>query len=251
MPDLEDLKQFLDKKYLEYNSPGFIEFDPISIPHQFKTKQDIEIAGFFASILAWGQRKTIINSCNRLIDLMDGQPFDFIINHKESDLIRFEGFVHRTFQTTDLLYFIYFLNDYYKSHDSMEDAFCRGNNMYERLVSFHDIFFNLPHTPDRTRKHIATPIRNSSCKRLNMYLRWMVRKDEYGVDFGIWDNIPTSQLICPFDVHVGRVSRRLGLVKRKQNDWKAATELTEGLRRFDSDDPCKYDFALFGIGLED
>lgn len=247
-----DLKDFLDQKYMEFNVPGFVKDDPVSIPHLFTKNQDIEIAGFFAAILAWGQRITIIRNCQTLMEGMDNSPHDFLLNHEEQDLVRFQNFVHRTFQPIDLLYFIHFLSGHYKNHDSLEVAFNRGisDKMYDRLVAFHHYFFDSPYIPDRTRKHIATPERNSSCKRLNMYLRWMVRKDNRGVDFGIWNMIPMSGLVCPFDVHVGRVSRKLGLVKRKQNDWKATMELTEVLRRFDAEDPVKYDFALFGLGLE-
>lgn len=251
MPANEQIRELLEAKYRQFNVPGFIEDDPISIPHRYNNKADIEIAGFFAATLAWGQRKTIINSCIRLMEWMDDSPYQFILHHTDSDLKRLEGFVHRTFQPTDLLYFIDFLKRWYAEHESLEEAFQKGRDMRERLISFHHIFFDSAHAPERTRKHVATPERNSSCKRLNMFLRWMVRRDESGVDLGIWDRIPRSDLVCPFDVHVGRVSRSLGLVGRKQNDWKAAMELTMKLREFDPEDPCKYDLALFGLGIEE
>ena len=253
---MQDLKGFLDEKVQQYNQPGFIPNDPISIPHQFSKKEDIEISGFFASILAWGQRKTIINKCNELFQLMDGAPHDFLIHHQEQDLNRFLEFKHRTFNTTDTLYFIHFLSWFYKHHQSLEEAFLLGqtgavNSMETMLSQFHDFFFSLPEAPSRTKKHIATPSRKAACKRINMYLRWMVRSDDQGVDFGIWKKIQPSQLICPCDLHVDRVGRKLGLITRKQTDWLTALELTERLRELDPEDPVKYDFALFGLGIEE
>ena len=236
--------------------PGFIANDPVSIPHLFSRKQDIEIAGFWAAILAWGQRRTIINKCIELFHLMDNAPYDFITQHKEDDLKVFERFKHRTFNATDTLYFIAFFKWYYQQYESLETAFTQGLKEYDQhiesgLIDFHDLFFSLPDHPHRTRKHIATPARKSACKRINMFLRWMVRKDECGVDFGIWPNIKASQLVCPCDVHVDRVARRLGLISRQQTDWLAAVELTQNLRKFDAEDPVKYDFALFGLGVEE
>ncbi len=253
---MQDLKGFLDEKVALYNQPGFILNDPISIPHKFSKKQDIEIAGFFAAILAWGQRKTIINKCNELFQLMDNSPHDFLINHREQDLKPFLSFKHRTFNDVDTLYFIHFLSWFYGNQDSLEEAFLLGwnsglNAMEPILKSFHDFFFHLPDSPQRTKKHIATPARKAACKRINMYLRWMVRSDENGVDFGIWNKIQPSQLICPCDLHVDRVGRKLGLITRKQTDWLTALELTEKLREFDPVDPVKYDFALFGLGIEE
>lgn len=253
---MQDLKGFLDEKVALYNQSGFIFNDPISIPHNFSKKQDIEISGFFAAILAWGQRKTIINKCNELFLLMDNAPYDFLKNHKENDLKPFLNFKHRTFNDIDTLYFIHFLSWFYKNHDSLEEAFLLGWNpdldaMEPILKSFHEFFFHLPDAPQRTRKHIATPARKAACKRINMYLRWMVRSDENGVDFGIWNKIQPSQLICPCDLHVDRVGRKLGLITRKQTDWLTALELTERLREFDPVDPVKYDFALFGLGIEE
>ena len=250
----ENIREFLEIKYLEYNQKEFITNDPITIPHKFRLKQDIEISGFFAAILAWGQRKTIINKCNELFNLMDNSPYDFIMNHKEVDLKGFLSFKHRTFNATDTLYFIHFLKTFYKEKESLEEAFITGINRYTRsikdgLIHFHDLFFSLPDAPLRTRKHISTPATRSACKRLNMFLRWMVRKDDRGVDFGIWENISPSQLICPCDIHVLRVARHLGLILRKQNDWITAEELTENLRQFDPTDPVRYDFALFGLGV--
>lgn len=252
----DQLKDFLDTKVEEYNKPGFIENDPIVIPHQYSKKQDIEITGFWASMLAWGQRKTIINKCKELFQLMDDAPHDFIVNHKDSDLKRFEGFKHRTFNTTDTLYFIQFLKNHYSQYSSLEEAFIIGLNDESETVEaglsyFREYFFALPFAPDRTKKHIATPARNSACKRMNMFLRWMVRDDDKGVDFGLWNRIKPSQLVCPCDLHVDRVARKLGLITRKQTDWKTAIELTDHLRILDPEDPVKYDFALFGLGIEE
>jgi uncharacterized protein (TIGR02757 family) len=245
----------LEQKYLQYNQPNFIPNDPVCIPHLFTQKQDIEIMGFWAAVLAWGQRKTIINKCHELISLMDDSPYDFIKNHQESDLKRFLNFKHRTFNATDTLYFIAWFKEFYQQHESLEEAFVVEELPFSRntkynIIAFHERFFNLEDYPERTRKHIATPIRNSSCKRINMFLRWMVRKDNKGVDFGIWDEMHSSQLVCPCDVHVDRVARLLGLIERPQTDWKTAEELTENLKQLDPNDPVKYDFALFGLGVE-
>lgn len=250
-PEIADL---LEEMYIKYNSVAFIENDPICIPHQFSKKQDIEIAGFFASILAWGQRKTIIYKCKELLAAMDDSPHSFILHHSEDELKRFLSFKHRTFNATDTLYFIAWLKHHYTTNDSLESAFIvpKANNWtaFSGLASFHTSFFSLEEAPSRTRKHIATPVRGSSCKRLNMFLRWMVRKDGKGVDFGIWNTIQPAQLICPCDVHVERVARKLNLISRPKPDWAMATELTENLRLIDPNDPVKYDFALFGMGVE-
>lgn len=252
----EGLKEFLDEKVIHYNTPDFITLDPISIPHRFSKKQDIEISGFFAAILAWGQRKTIINKCLELMAMMDHAPHDFMLNHSEQDLKPFLQFKHRTFNDIDTLYFIHFFKSFYQQHQSLEVAFTEGfenreDIMYDLLVNFRQVFFSDPLAPGRTAKHIATPARKAACKRINMFLRWMVRKDSNGVDFGIWNTIKPSQLICPCDVHVDRVGRKLGLISRKQTDWLTAIELTENLRKFDPLDPVKYDFALFGLGVEE
>lgn len=249
-----DLKVFLDEMADHYNGPDFIEKDPVSIPHQFTKLQDIEIIGFWVAMLAWGQRVTIINNARRLIDLMDGAPHDFIVQHEEKDRARFSDFKHRTFQYTDTLYFLEFFQWYYRKHDSLEAAFSRhlsteSETVEPALKGFHDLFFSLEHAPQRTRKHIATPARNSTCKRLNMFLRWMVRQDDRGVDFGLWKQIRPRQLLMPLDVHVDRVARKYGLIERKQTDWRTVLELTEKLRAFDAEDPVKYDFALFGLGV--
>ncbi|WP_162052662.1 TIGR02757 family protein [Pontibacter pamirensis] len=253
--DLPSIKALLDDRVEKYNQPAFIPNDPVSIPHRFSKKQDIEISGFFAAILAWGQRKTIINNCVKLMDFMDNAPHDFILHHQEQDLQRLLGFKHRTFNDTDLLYLVYFFQQYYQQHDTLETAFTGEQNGYgtqkERLEHFHNLVFNLEDAPQRTKKHIATPARKSACKRLNMYLRWMVRRDNAGVDFGLWDTMKMSELICPCDVHVERVARRLGLITRKGMDWETAAELTEHLKAFDPTDPVKYDYALFGLGIEE
>lgn len=233
------------------NRPSFIEDDPISIPHRYHKKQDIEIAGFFAATFSWGQRKTIINKSRELMSLMDNSPYQFILEHKPRDLKHFEKFVHRTFQYTDTLYFITFLQHHYRHHQSLEDLFLNESRTNLDLAAFHNQFFGLDVAPGRTRKHVPTPLRKSTCKRINMYLRWMVRQDDRGVDFGIWKQIKPSQLLIPLDVHVDRVARRFGLINRKQTDWLATQELTQNLRRFDPEDPVKYDFALFGIGVLD
>jgi uncharacterized protein (TIGR02757 family) len=250
------IKDFLDEKVGLYNRPNFIELDPISIPHRFTKKQDIEIAGFFAAILAWGQRKTILNKCNELLLCMDNTPHDFMLNHTEGDLKAVLGFKHRTFNEVDALYFIYFLSWFYRHQDSLEKAFLIGNtgaidSMESMLIQFQRHFFSLEDAPSRTKKHISSPATRSACKRINMYLRWMVRQDEQGVDFGIWKQISPAQLICPCDLHVDRVGRKLGLITRKQTDWGTAVELTQVLRSFDPLDPVKYDFALFGLGVEE
>nr|WP_287935451.1 TIGR02757 family protein [Algoriphagus sp.] len=253
---MSQVKDFLDEKVIQYNQPGFITLDPISIPHRFSKKQDIEISGFFAAILAWGQRKTIINKCLELFSLMDNAPYDFLLQHQEEDLKSLLNFKHRTFNEVDTLYFIHFLSWYYRQFDSLEDAFLIGqtgmrDSMESILTRFHEYFFSLPDAPSRTKKHIATPARKAACKRINMYLRWMVRDDAKGVDFGLWKKIHPSQLICPCDLHVDRVARKLGLITRKQTDWQTALELTDRLREFDPEDPVKYDFALFGLGVEE
>jgi uncharacterized protein (TIGR02757 family) len=245
------LKEFFDSKVAQYNQPAFIKDDPVSIPHMFTKKQDIEIAGFFASIFAWGNRTIIINKSKELMQLMHMQPHDFVLHHSDNDLKKLLHFKHRTFNTTDLLYFIELLKHHYQQHNSLEDAFIQhGNETVEQmLIGFHHYFFSLEHVPPRTKKHIATPEKKSNCKRLNMFLRWMVRDDNNGVDFGIWKKIKPSQLICPVDLHVARVAKRFNLLQRKQVDWLAAMELTSYLKTLDAADPVKYDFALFGLGV--
>ena len=248
------LHTFLDEAVRLYNTPGFIADDPISIPHRFSGLQDREITGFWTATLAWGQRKTIIQNARRLIDLMDGAPYDFILHHTEEDRARFLDFKHRTFQATDTLWFLEFLQQFYRQNNSLEHAFSRhlgsgAATVEQALAGFHRDFFDHPYAPERTRKHVATPERGSTCKRLNMFLRWMVRRDSAGVDFGVWTNISPAQLLMPLDVHVDRVARRMGLLRRKQTDWQAVLELTGNLRAFDPEDPVKYDFALFGLGV--
>jgi len=250
----EELKIFLDKKVEMYNQPFFIESDPICVPHSFSKKQDIEIAGFFASIFAWGNRTTIINKSKELMKLMHNAPHDYCLHHTSKDLKQLLSFKHRTFNTTDLLYFVEFLKYHYKSHDTLETAFVQSmkkkdENIENGLNGFYDYFFSLPDVPKRTRKHIASPNKKSSCKKLNMYLRWMVRNDKKGVDFGIWKNIKPSQLIIPLDLHVSRVAKKFNLITRNQSDWLSAVQLTETLKHLDPKDPVKYDFALFSLGV--
>lgn len=253
----KNLKTFLDKKVKEYNRPEFIQSDPISIPHLFSKKQDIEIAGFFAAIFAWGIRKTIINKSRALMELMDFAPHDFCVHHQESDLKKLEGFCHRTFNDTDLLYFISFFKYHYSQSQTLETAFFpdeikRNMEPVESgLNYFYEYFFSLEHVPNRTKKHIASPAKKSTCKRLNMFLRWMVRRDNNGVDFGIWNRISPSQLIMPVDVHVARVARHFRLLITDRVDWQTAKNLTESLRLLDPIDPVKYDFALFNLGVEE
>jgi uncharacterized protein (TIGR02757 family) len=253
MEVVKHLKKFLDAKVAIYNQPSFIEKDPVSIPHSFTKKQDIEIAGLFAAVLAWGNRTTIINNCTKLMEWMDNKPHDFIVHHRETDLKPFVHFAHRTFNATDLLYFIYFLKYHYNDHDSLEDAFVPGKyykaeTTEQALIYFHNYFFSIEH-PDRTKKHISTPERGSACKRLNMYLRWMVRNDNKGVDFGIWKKIKAHQLVCPLDVHVARVAERLGLISNIKSNWANALELTRRLKELQPEDPAVYDYALFGLGM--
>ncbi len=251
---LSDLKIFLDKKVDEYNQPFFITSDPISIPHSFTKKQDIEIAGLFSAVFAWGNRTTIINKSKELMQLMHNAPHDFCLHHTTRDLKKIVSFKHRTFNATDLLYFISFFKYHYQQNDSLETAFIRGfskkdKNIELALNNFYQYFFSLPDVPIRTMKHIASPNKNSSCKRLCMYLRWMVRNDNKGVDFGIWKNIKPSQLVIPIDVHVARVARKINLIGSEQTNWKTAVELTEKMKELDKNDPVKYDFALFSLGV--
>ncbi|QJX48911.1 TIGR02757 family protein [Hymenobacter taeanensis] len=244
------VRALLDDRYQHYDQPAFIQADPISIPHRFSQRQDVEISGLFAALLAWGRRPTIISKCLELMRRMDDAPYQFITQHQDEDLKGLLGFCHRTFCDTDLLYFVHWLRWFYGQHDTLEDAFLIGSTQKERLENFHNLFFSLDDAPQRTRKHVATPARGSACKRVNMYLRWMVRPDNRGVDFGLWTRLSPADLICPCDVHVERVARRLGLLDRKQMDWLAAEDLTAHLRSFDPTDPVKYDFALFGLGVE-
>lgn len=251
----EGLKKVLDEKVRLYNQPSFIKGDPIQVPRRFSKKQDIEIAGLFAAVLAWGNRTSIINSSNKIMQWMDESPHDFILHHKDTDLKRMLGFAHRTFNTTDLLYFIEFLQYHYSNYNNLEDAFVpaksyKEDTVEQALVHFHNYFFSIEH-PERTRKHISTPARKSACKRINMYLRWMVRKDKAGVDFGIWRKISPRQLVCPLDVHVGRVAFRLGLIENDKSNWQNAVSLTKSLREFNPEDPAIYDYALFGLGAEE
>ncbi len=248
------LKDFLNKKVDEYNQPFFIVPDPISIPHLFSKKQDIEIAGFFAAIFAWGNRTTIINKSKELMQLMDNAPHQFCLTATEKDLKKLLHFKHRTFNPTDLYYFIAFFQYHYSSNHSLETAFTKSmkpgdENIENALNGFYNYFFSLEHVPKRTLKHIASPAKKATCKRLSMYLRWMVRNDNKGVDFGLWKNISPSQLVIPLDLHVARVARHFGLLKRKQTDWLATLEITKAIKTLNKNDPSKYDFALFALGV--
>ena len=252
---MKNLKAFLDSKHEQFNQMGFIKDDPISIPHRFKKKEDIEIIAFFIAIIAWGQRKSIIKSGEKLIEIFDHSPHDFIINHSETDLKKCLGFVHRTFNEEDLLSLIAFIKSLYLSGEGLEYSFSKHINSKDKTIEKALNGFRLSYEEstffiNRTKKHIAYPDGGSACKRLNMYLRWMVRKDKYGVDFGIWNSISPSQLICPLDVHVIKQAHILGLIDSEKGDWKTALQLTQNLRKFDKSDPVKYDFALFGIGID-
>ena len=249
----EDIFEILEEKHDLYNRVTFIESDPVSIPHLFTKKEDIEIAGFLAATIAWGQRKTILKNAQKLVEWMDYAPHSFVMDFTEKDLKRFSQFVHRTFNGIDTLYFLSSLKNIYSKHDSIGSVFEKeinsGSDLKQAIVKFREMFFELPHEK-RTEKHVSNPGMGASAKRLCMYLRWLTRKDNRGVDFGIW-NISSSVLMCPLDVHSGRIARRLGLLTRKQDDWQAVQELTENLRKFDPNDPVKYDFALFGLGVNE
>lgn len=249
------IKKLLDEKVKTFNCTGFIHNDPVSIPHLFSKKQDIEIAGFFASIFAWGNRTTIINKSRELVQLMNMQPYEFVLHYGKKEMVRLHQFKHRTFCFDDLLFFIDFFHRHYTQHESLETAFSQwmqpGDETVENALNgFRNYFFYAEHLK-RTEKHIASPKQKSACKRINMFLRWMVREDSCGVDFGLWKNIKPAQLVCPLDLHVSNVARHLGLLQRKPDDWSSALELTGALRRFDPHDPVKYDFALFGMGVNE
>lgn len=242
----EEIKELLEIKYQQFNSTGFIESDPIQIPHQFQRRQDIEIIGFLTAIIAWGNRTAIIKSGRKLVEIMQGSPYDFILNLDEEGLSEI-NFVHRTFQPEDLRNFFRAFHRYYQENATLEDAFLNGETTAERIHEFKKIFSST-FTSERTLKHLADPMKGSSAKRINMFLRWMVRKDHNSIDFGLWERLPVSELHLPLDVHTGNVARKLKLLKRKQNDWKAVEEITRVLQKFDPQDPCKYDYALFGLG---
>ena len=253
--NFNELSDFLNAKAIQYNNPKFIESDPICIPHTFTKKEDIEISGLLAATIAWGQRKTIINNAQKMIELMDFSPYEFVLNHEESDLKRFDEFKHRTFNGEDLKYFVKALNHIYTTHDGLEKAFADGVsvgsvNCLGAIENFRNLFFEVAELENnRTQKHVSSPMKGSASKRLVMFLRWMVRQDNCGVDFGIWKSISPSILSCPLDVHSGNVARKLGILKRTQNDWKAVAEMDVFLRKMDKQDPAKYDFALFGLGV--
>ena len=251
MEDFLELKLFLDEKTEQYNSENFIETDPIQIPHLFTKKEDIEIAGFLAATIAWGNRKSIIKSADKIMNYLEYAPYDFVLNHTEEDLKKIQGSIHRTFNSDDLIFFSRSLQNIYKNHQGLEQVFSASSqeeDTYHSIERFRRIFFEKEHL-ERTKKHVSSPAKNSSAKRINMFLRWMVRKDNKGVDFGIWKSLTPSQLVCPLDVHSGNVGRSLGILSRKQNDWKAVSELMGNLKKLDASDPVKYDFALFGLGV--
>lgn len=250
----EELRDLLDEKYLLFNTPAFIDEDPVSIPHLFTQKEDIEISGFLTALIAWGRRASIISNAQKLVSLMDMAPYDFVMNATDDDLSSLQGFVHRTFNAEDCTALMRGLRHIYRHHGGLEGVFANGldkqsEDVYGAIIHARAAISAVEEFPARTHKHLANPAKGSSAKRINMYLRWMVRKDHGGVDFGLWKRISMRQLICPLDVHTGNVARKLGLLTRKQNDWKAAAELTGNLRKFDPDDPVKYDFSLFGLGV--
>lgn len=246
-----ELKEFLDEKVELYNHPNFIESDPIQIPHRYSLKEDIEIAGFLSATIAWGNRKMIISNAKKLMELMGNTPFDFVMSHTKKDLDTLQQFVHRTFNGEDCKTFVMALQNIYQNHQGLEAVFAQNQtdqSMQESISKFKSLFFEIPHSY-RTQKHISDPLNNSAAKRLNMWLRWNCRQDQKGVDLGIWKSVPSSKLSCPLDVHSGNVARKLGLLTRKQNDGKALSELDTNLRLLDPQDPVKYDFALFGLGV--
>jgi len=250
--ELKNIKDLLDEKYFLFNNTSFIETDPISIPHQFSKKEDIEIAGLLVAIIAWGQRTSIINNGNKLMRLMNNEPYEFIMNFSKIDAIRFDNFVHRTFNSVDCVFFLNSLKNIYTKHGGLETAFSinftsNETDVKNAIINFRELFLSIPHL-SRSNKHVSNPSAKSSAKRLCMFLRWMVRNDKHGVDFGIWKSINSSQLCLPLDLHTGNVSRKLGLLTRTQNDWQAVEEITAVLRAFDKKDPIKYDFSLFGLG---
>jgi len=248
----EKISDLLNQKAIQYNNPKFIESDPVSIPHMYSNKQDVEISGFLTSVISWGRRAAILKSANKLMQLMDNSPSDFITNSADIEFKRFSGFVYRTFNSDDCLFLISALRNIYSHGDSLENiatqSFKENNNIMDAITGIRNAIIKTPHLK-RSEKHLANPITGSAAKRVNMYLRWMIRKDNNGVDFGIWKNIPQSHLICPLDVHSGNVARKIGILTRKQNDWKAAEELTAQLRIIDKNDPVKFDYALFGMGV--
>ena len=251
--NIKELKDFLDEKVSQYNNPTFIELDPIQIPHSYTKKEDIEISGFLSAIISWGNRTSIVKNAKRMLSYMGNSPFDFILNHNEHQLKQIDGFVHRTFNSDDLLTFIEGLNHLYRNKNGLEGIFEKFQTHDSLQPAIHELkreFFTVPHLL-RTRKHLPDPLTGSAAKKINMYLRWMIRQDNAGVDFGIWKNISPSKLSCPLDVHSGRVARELGLLKRKQDDAKSVKELDNSLRFLDEKDPVKYDFALFGIGVHE
>lgn len=249
--NFQELKEFLDAKVVEYNTLEFIDSDPVQIPHLYTQKEDIEIAGFLAATIAWGKREMIIKNSHKMMDFLGNSPYDFILNHTEDDLSKFEHFVHRTYNLEDFKFFVRSLKNIYVNHNGLEGLFTKyqtKESLQPAIHEFKKVFFEIPHLP-RTTKHVSDPIKGSAAKRINMYLRWMVRQDNHGVDFGLWKNIKPALLSCPLDVHSGNVARKLGILTRKQNDGKALTELDNALRELDPTDPVKYDFALFGLGV--
>lgn len=249
----KSLKGLLEHFYKKYHQPSFIANDPIQVAYFYKQKEDVEIASFFTTLLAWGNRKQIIRNAKLLMSLMDNKPYDFMVTIKKKDINRFDSFKHRTINGNDIKELLWALHKIYQDHGGLEhlftDAYKRHNDIYFALEVFYKTVSSYTQS-SHCLKHISNVSKNSAAKRLNLFLRWMIREDDRKVDFGLWKSIPASALYIPLDVHVSNVARKLGLLKRKANNWKAVQELTENLRLFDKNDPIKYDYALFGMGLE-
>jgi uncharacterized protein (TIGR02757 family) len=249
--NIEELKSFLDEKADKYNRPEFIDSDPISVPHRYSQKEDIEISGFLAATIAWGNRTMILKNAGRMMAFMDDSPYEFVLHHSENDLKRIKGVIHRTFMASDFVYFIKALEVIYKRHNGLEEIFNQyktEDSLQPAIHQFRKVFFELPHD-NRITKHISDPLKSAAAKRMNLFLRWMIRKDNRGVDFGLWKSVSPSVLSCPLDIHTGNVARKLGMLTRRQNDSKAVSEIDSILRKLDKEDPVKYDFALFGLGV--
>ncbi|MBF5027608.1 TIGR02757 family protein [Planobacterium oryzisoli] len=247
----EMLKDFLDEKVDLYNHPSYIDSDPIQIPHRFSSREDTEIMAFLMATIAWGNRKSIIASGEKMLDWMGNSPHDFILNHSRKDLQSFEGLpLHRTFSGEDFAHFAGHLKRIFSAYGSLEPLLLplqQEENYYHALYRFRCAF--LLESTHRSCKHVSSTYKNSAAKRLLMFLRWMVRRDSRGVDFGLYTTHPAHKLSLPLDVHVGNIARALGILSRRQNDWKAVEELDLIVRTLDPKDPGKYDYALFGLGV--
>ena len=249
----EELRDLLEHLHDKYNQPEFIEPDPISIPHSFSDRHDREVAGFMAATIAWGNRKAIVKSAARMMQYMDDSPADFVRNASASELAHLQSYVHRTFNGQDFTDFVLAIRGITERWGGIgeffEQNYVATQSIPQVLSLFRKEFFSIEHNP-HCEKHLSSIDKGAACKRLNMYLRWFVRRDDRGVDFGLWEKIPMSALYLPLDVHTGNMGRALGLLTRKQSDWKATDEITRSLREFCSDDPVRYDYSLFGAGID-